>query len=75
MTSPHHGPLPAFASALEKKEPRHKPGLSSLNAVITVRHLLREEKQGMRPCGVSFTDDYRGVHAPCLQHMSENALF
>jgi hypothetical protein len=39
-----------------KKEPRHRPGLSSLNAVITVRHLLREEKQGMRPCGVSFKD-------------------
>jgi hypothetical protein len=30
-----------------KKEPRHEPGLQSLNAVITVRHLLREEKQGM----------------------------
>jgi hypothetical protein len=31
-----------------KKSPSHKLGLSSLNAVITVRHLLREEKQGMK---------------------------
>jgi hypothetical protein len=30
----------------KKKSPDHGPGLQSLIAVITVRHLLREEKQG-----------------------------
>jgi hypothetical protein len=40
---------PGLPNALvEKKEPRLAPGLSSLNVVITVRHLLREEKQGMK---------------------------
>jgi hypothetical protein len=34
--------------AAQKKEPRHGRGCVSLNAVITVRHLLREEKQGMK---------------------------
>jgi hypothetical protein len=32
--------------AAEKRSPGTKPGLASLIAVITVRHLLREEKQG-----------------------------
>lgn len=31
----------------EEKSPSRRLGLQSLNAVITVRHLLREEKQGM----------------------------
>ena len=29
----------------KKKAPTVRPGLKSLNAVITIRHLLREEKQ------------------------------
>jgi len=47
MNSSLHRPGLPNAS-VEKKEPRREPGLSSLNAVITVRHLLREEKQGMK---------------------------
>ncbi len=58
MTSPDlHGTTTKMATWLlrrkkhsnrQKKSPSHKLGLSSLNAVITVRHLLREEKQGMK---------------------------
>jgi hypothetical protein len=57
-----------------KKEPRHEPGLASLNAVITVRHLLREEKQGMRPCGVSFRINYRGDAPIGVVDLSEKTL-
>jgi hypothetical protein len=42
------GRLQARKPAPQKKEPRHGRGFGSLNAVITVRHLLREEKQGMK---------------------------
>ena len=35
-------------SSGQKKSPSSMLGLQSLNAVNTVRHLLREEKQGTR---------------------------
>ncbi len=38
----------------KKKAPTVRPGLKSLNAVITIRHLLREEKQGMTASRLSF---------------------
>jgi hypothetical protein len=36
------------------KGPGHGPGLQSLIAVITLRRLLREEKQGMTTLRLSF---------------------
>jgi hypothetical protein len=37
-----------------KEKPRPRPGLQSLIAVITLRRLLREEKQGMTALRLSF---------------------
>jgi hypothetical protein len=42
-----------------KRKPRpSRPGLKSLIAVITVRLLLREEKQGMTTLRLSFSVDF-----------------
>jgi len=45
-----------------KKTPIVRIGVASLIAVITVRHLLREEKQGTTALQLSFADDpSRGI--------------
>jgi hypothetical protein len=49
---------PGCEARAEEKSPDRKSGLKSLNAVITVRHLLREEKQGMTALRLSFTDHF-----------------
>lgn len=41
-----------------KKSPGHQPGLESLIAVITVRLLLREEKQGTTTLQLSSEGDF-----------------
>jgi hypothetical protein len=35
----------------DKKNPGQRPGLKHFTAVLAVKHLLREEKQEMQPCG------------------------
>jgi hypothetical protein len=42
----------------QKKRPRHEPGPASLIAVITLRHLLREEKQGATASRLSSKNDF-----------------
>jgi hypothetical protein len=44
--------------AAEKKAPANRPGLESLIAVITVRLLLREEKQGTTALRLSSAVDF-----------------
>jgi hypothetical protein len=45
-----------------KKTPITRIGVASLIAVITLRHLLREEKQGTTALQLSFADDRsRGI--------------
>jgi hypothetical protein len=48
--------LPFQNGRHKKKAPTIRPGLKSLNAVITIRHLLREEKQGMTASRLSFAN-------------------
>ena len=60
------GPTPRAvrdrAHAPPKKGPVTRTGAASLIAVITVRHLLREEKQGTTALRLSFADDLsRGI--------------
>src|SRR5438477_12683748 len=50
------GALSRRPTGPEEKAPTVRPGLKSLNAVITVRHLLREEKQGTTTLRLSFTN-------------------
>jgi hypothetical protein len=45
-------------SGPEKKWPRHQPGPASLIAVITLRHLLREEKQGTATSRPPFENEF-----------------
>jgi hypothetical protein len=49
------------ASAWRKKKPRQKPGRESLIAVITLRLLLREEKQGTTALRLSFTGKFSAL--------------
>jgi hypothetical protein len=44
--------------AAKKKAPANRPGLESLIAVITVRLLLREEKQGTTALRLSSAVDF-----------------
>ena len=55
----------------QRKAPATRPGLKCLIAVITVRHLLREEKQGMTTLRLSFAGYFsrdEPVFAACGLH-------
>jgi hypothetical protein len=62
--------------AEKEKAPTRRSGLKSLNAVITVRHLLREEKQGMTALRLSFTNYFsRCAALPGRLRHRNNAKF
>ena len=49
----------------KEKAPALTPGLKSLIAVITLRHLLREEKQGTTALRLSFAGHFSRVRTAC----------
>ena len=52
-------------ASVQRKAPAQGQGLKSLNAVITVRHLLREEKQGTTALQLSFRNYFSRCRANC----------